>query len=163
MFSIVLALQMFAATANQGAASLPSLGALNDHLGEYPCQTGVLAAPVLRASLKSVLGADYPAYEEHMSLSGCGAIEQRGEWILLDVSQLHVGGYDSLILVRPSDGAIYVSWLRSQVLQKQYKLYGPRPIPDAVKQAIVDNLNQGWGHVASFRWNGEELQIVPTH
>ena len=100
---------------------------------------------------QDVLAADYGAYLEHIQQSGCGAIARRGDWLLLDVSQLHVGGYTSFILVNPGTKQVWVFWLQGEVMDK-WTLYGRQPVPGDVSKAIVDELNSIWGHVASFWW-----------
>jgi hypothetical protein len=148
-----------AASSKRSVPQLGSLAELSEHVGEYPCSTGLLEAPVLRAALKGILGTDYDAYLDHMHFSGCGAIQRPGAFLLMDVSQLHVGGYSSLIFVRPSDGAVYVFWLRGTVAEKRYALYGVQPVPDEVRQTIVTEMNMAWGHVATFSWRGAILEI----
>ncbi|HEV3253082.1 MAG TPA: hypothetical protein VG033_01660 [Candidatus Acidoferrales bacterium] len=105
------------------------------------------------------MGQDYSAYREHMQASGCGPIERRDGFLLMDVSQLHVSGYSSLIFVRQTDGVLFVFWLKSQVGEKQWQFYGPRPIPEAVTKTVETEMNQEWGHVAKFTVRGEELDI----
>lgn len=133
---------------------------LAKYVGTYPCSNGLLKDPVLLSSLRKLLGRDYHAYREHMSFSGCGAIAKRDGFLLLDVSQLHVGGYTSLIFVRLSDGAPYLFWLKSTVAEKDWSFYGKRPIPDAVSQNVESELNTAWGHVAHFKVTGDTLEIV---
>jgi hypothetical protein len=94
-----------------------------------------------------------------MGLSGCGAIEKRDRFLLMDVSQLHVGGYTSLIFVRLTDGAIFLFWLKSTVADKQWSFYGERPIPATVSQTVESELNKEWGHVARFSVHGENVEI----
>lgn len=140
-------------------AHLRSTRDLERYVGTYPCRNGLLKDPVLLDALRSVLGNDYAAYKDHMKFSGCGAIEQRADLLLLDVSQLHVGGYSSLILVRPSDGKLFLFWLKSTVAEKQWQLYGERPIPGSVSQAVQTELNTTWGRVAHFTMRDENLAI----
>lgn len=94
-----------------------------------------------------------------MGLSGCGAIEKRDGFLLMDVSQLHVGGFTSLIFIRLSDGAIFLFWLKSTVADKQRSFYGQRPIPGIVSQTVGSELNKEWGHVARFSVHGENIEI----
>ena len=77
----------------------------------------------------------------------------------MDVSQLHVGGYSSLIFVRPTDEQLFVFWLRKSVSEKEYKLYGSVSASGEVKRVIVEKMNETWGHVAKFSWAEEELKI----
>lgn len=45
---------------------------------------------MLRTALQALLKDDYLSYVQHIKSSGCGAIENRGSFLLMDVSQLHV-------------------------------------------------------------------------
>ena len=115
--------------------------------------------PVLLSSLKNILDGDYDAYREHIKFSGCGAIERKGAFLLMDVSQLHVGGYMSMIFVRSRDGAVFLFWLKKTVAEKDYSFYGQRPIPTAIGQIVESELNTTWGHVAHFHVRGESVEI----
>lgn len=64
-----------------------------------------------------------------------------------------------MILVRPSDEQVYLFWLRSGVGDKDYKMYGRRPLPEEAKAIVADQMNVIWGHVAHFTWSGDEFQI----
>lgn len=119
----------------------------------------MLRQRVLLSALRNILGNDYPAYHEHIGLSGCGAIEKRDGFLLMDVSQMHVGGYTSLIFIRLSDGAVFLFWLKSTVAEKQGSFYGQRPIPAAVSQIVESELNSAWGHVAHFSVDGDHVDI----
>jgi len=140
---------------------LESLASLAGHVGEYPCGTGLLGASTLQTALRSVLADDYGAFLEHLKFSGCGAIEWRGPLLLMDVSQLHVGGYSSLVMVNPKTSKVWLFWLPGTVGDKKWKMYGPRPVPEEVLKLVVDDLNSGWGHVASFSWRDGELVFGP--
>jgi hypothetical protein len=129
------------------------------YVGTYPCSNGLLHQQVLLSSLRKTLDGDYQAYREHMRLSGCGAIEKRDGFLLMDVSQLHVGGFTSLIFIRLSDGAIFLFWLKSTVANKNWSFYGQRPIPATVSQTVESELNKEWGHVARFSVHGENIEI----
>jgi hypothetical protein len=98
-----------------------------------------------------------------MRVAGCGGVERIHGLLLLDVSQSHVGGYDSQIYIRESNGELFLFWLKSTVLEKKYKFYGPKPIPFEVSRAVESNLNEGWGHVAKFTVRGDQLEIQPRH
>lgn len=138
---------------------LTSTRDLVKYVGTYPCSSGLLQQGVLLSSLRKILGGDYQAYREHMGMSGCGAIEKRDGFLLMDVSQLHVGGYTSLIFIRPSDGAVFLFWLKSTVAEKQCSFYGQRPIPTTIRQIVESELNEEWGHVARFSVHGENVEI----
>ncbi len=94
-----------------------------------------------------------------MKFSGCGAIEKQGDFLLMDVSQLHVGGYTSLIFIRLSDGAVFLFWLKTTVAQKDCSFYGERPLPEAISEIVESELNTAWGHVAQFHVSGEKVDI----
>ena len=138
---------------------LSSTRDLAKFVGTYPCSNGLLQDRVLLSSLRKVLAGDYQAYREHMGLSGCGAIEKRDGFLLMDVSQQHVGGYSSLIFIRLTDGAVFLFWLKSTVAEKRWSFYGQRPIPSTVSQIVESELNEEWGHVAQFSVDGENLEI----
>lgn len=129
------------------------------YVGSYPCANGLLKQRVLLNSLKDILNEDYEAYREHMKFSGCGAIEKKDGLLLMDVSQLHVGGYTSMIFVRSRDGALFLFWLKKTVAEKDYSFYGKRPIPAVVSRIVESELNTSWGHVAHFRVHGENVEI----
>ncbi len=138
---------------------LTSTRDLAKYVGTYPCRNGLLQHPVLLSSLRKALGGDYQAYREHIGLSGCGAIEKTDGFLLMDVSQLHVGGYTSLIFIRLTDGAVFLFWLKSTVADEQWNFYGERPIPTTVSRTVESELNKEWGHVARFSVHGEEVEI----
>ena len=125
-------------------------------------QSGLLRSPVLLKALSQVLKEQYAAYHDHMSGSGCGAIEQRGDYVLLDISQLHVGGYSSILLVRKRDGALFLFWLSSTVSERQAHVYGPRPVPADALAIFEHDMNVGWGHVACFTASRDSLAIDLT-
>ena len=83
-FRSVAAMVLFASAACGGSSQVdervPSLLRLQDlaqYVGDHPCKSGLLGAPVLERALRDTLAADYAAFQEHVSLSGCGAIERR--------------------------------------------------------------------------------------
>lgn len=139
--------------------TLDSLGALSRHVGEYPCSTGLLGAPVLQSAIREILADDYGAYLEHIDVAGCGAIARRGGWFLLDVSQTHVGGDTSMILVNPATSKVWLFWMPASVSAKKWKLNSGSQVPTEVSSIVVDELNTGWGHVANFAWIDGQLVI----
>ncbi len=149
--------------ASQTPRASPRLRSVTDvvaYIGTYPCRTRLLRAPVLRQGIMSVLGADSSAYAEHIERSGCGKIEKDRDLVVMDVSQLHVGGYSSLIIVRPSDGAIWVYWLDAPVaINAPSHIYGSRPVPVDVLHGIEQRMNEAWGHVAHFRAEADSVVI----
>jgi hypothetical protein len=146
-------------TKNTTVPRLTSTRDLEKYVGTYPCSNGILKDATLLHALQNILGNEYDAYEQHMRASGCGAIERRDGFVMMDVSQLHVGGYSSLIFVRLSDGAPFLFWLKSTVAQKRWQIYGQRPIPETVSRNIEIEMNQVWGHVAKFKMRDEALDI----
>jgi hypothetical protein len=148
--------------AQTNSAPVPHLTSTRDiekYVGTYPCGNGILKDATLLHSLQNILRNDYAAYKQHMRASGCGAIERRDGFVMMDVSQLHVGGYSSLIFIRLSDGAPFLFWLKSTVAEKRWQMYGRKPIPESVLRNIEIEMNQAWGHVAKFKMRGEMLDI----
>ena len=143
------------------ATQLTTLGDISKHIGEYPCRSGLLDDAVLQRALREVLADDYGAFVEHVKISGCGAVAWRGSSLLLDVSQLHVGGYTSFIMVDPQSAGIWVFWLPGTVKEQKWKLYGRRPIRAQISGVVVDELNSIWGHAASFSWREGVLTFGP--
>jgi len=162
---LLLAIAICSLLATEAAESQSHPSRINNtrdlakYVGTYPCSNGLLKQPVLLSALRKILDGDYRAYREHMEFSGCGAIEKRGDFLLMDVSQLHVGGYTSLIFVRLSDGAVFLFWLKATVADKDYSFYGQRPIPSAISEIVESQLNTAWGHVAQFHVHGEKVDI----
>jgi hypothetical protein len=149
----------------QAADTVPPIHQLQDlshYVGTYPCRNGLLRSPVLLRALRDVLRDRYAAYHHHLSVSGCGAIEERGDYLLLDVSQLHVGGSSSIILVRKRDGVLFLFWLRETVSDREAHVYGPRPIPTAALAIFEHDMNVEWGHVACFSAARDSLAIDLT-
>ena len=141
---------------------LRSLRDLGAYVGTYPCQNGLLKTAVLRHAVMSVLGPDSSAYSAHIGQSGCGQIEREHDFLVMDVSQLHVGGYSSLIVVRPIDGAVWVYWLDGPVaFEAPTPIYGRHPVPRSVLDAIERRMNEVWGHVAHFRVRADSVIIEP--
>ena len=142
------------------SVSLKSLSQLDAYVGTFPCSNGLLEAPALRHPVMMVVGADSSDYAEHLRLSGCGEVERDGQLLVMDVSQLHVGGYASLIFVRPREGAIWVFWLNEMVaINAPSRVYGARPVPTEVLAGVERRMNEGWGHVAHFRADGDSMII----
>ena len=143
-------------------ASLASLKDLSRYVGEYPCQNGILDSPVLHAALRRTLTSEYEEYRKHLRLSGCGAIEKRGPYFLMDVSQLHVGGYSSIMLVRQSDGGLFLLWLKTMVRDESLKVYSDGPIESSAIKEFGRAMNVAWGHVACFAPEGDTLKVDTT-
>ena len=134
---------------------------LDRYVGAYPCagQDQFFRDPRVISALRKALGVDYMAYEEHRSFSGCGKIERFGEYLFVDISELHVGGYTSFVFVPANNGSAYVFWLKQQV-GGPYQIYGNRPVPPIIMTRIEQEMNTQWGHVATFKATGDKLESV---
>lgn len=139
--------------------NLAALAQLSQHVGEYPCSNGITSSRVFRSALKSTLKLDYQSYLEFLQFAGCGQIEKHDDYLLMDLSQEHVGGYGSLVFVHIPDNKVHLFWLKERVWDKKWQIYGERPIPPPILRLIEANMNEGWGHVATFTFEGEQLQI----
>ncbi len=147
-------------TAQVKRAPVQSLAALPRYVGTYPCANGVIIAPVVQEALKRALGADFTAYQKHIGLASCGPVEREGQFIVMDESRMGVAGHTSYIFVRLPDEAVYVFWLKSLLTERNYQVYGPRPVPKEVMDSIVRRMNEGWGRAAQFTARGDKLDIV---
>jgi len=144
------------------AARLSDIREVTRYLGTYPCANGLLKSPAVLSALRSATGQDFQKYRQHISLSGCGKLELRDGWVFADISQSHVGGYTSYVFLRPNDGKAYVFWLKSAVWNKDWEIYGEKPVPQSILHTVESELNEGWGHVAGFRFDGQNLVINLT-
>ena len=158
--AIALVLLSAALAAQVKRPAVQSLAALPRYVGTYPCTNGVIVSPVMQEALKRTLGADFAAYQKHIGLASCGPVESEGQFIVIDESQMGVGGYTSYIYVRLPDQTVYVFWLKSLVSEKRYQIYGPRPLPPEVMSSIVRRMNEGWGRAAKITARGELLDIA---
>jgi hypothetical protein len=70
------------------AKRLSDIHKITTFLGTFPCECGLLQSPALQSAFKQTLGKDYPEYQTHISLSGCGRLEMRDEYAFAHVSQL---------------------------------------------------------------------------
>jgi hypothetical protein len=132
--------------------------ALNAYVGKYSKDTDLFKNELIKDELKKILDDDYEEYMKFVRSAGYG-IEKIDNIICCDVSIMHVGGYNSLILINTEEREVYLFWLNSSVSEKDYKIYGKRPIPEAIKKIIVDDMNTGWGHVARFDFYNDSLLI----
>jgi hypothetical protein len=66
-----------------------------------------------------------------------------------------------MIFVRPETNEMYVFWLPGLVDVGPYRIYGTEPTPGEVSRTIVEELNRGWGHVASFTWRDGTVHPGP--
>ena len=148
----------FNAFAPSYAASTP----WNKYLGVYPCagKDRFFREPEVLHALKPILGKDWSAFEQHRSMSGCSAIARYNNYLFVDISQLHVGGYESMVLFNPENKTAYVFWLKGRVLDWDAVTYGKHPIPGDVLDKFQHELSLGWGHVASFDVQNGSLAII---
>ena len=132
---------------------------LKRYIGTYSKDTNFFQNPIIKTELKRILGADWNSYQKHLALSGCGEIEYKYGLMYGDVSQLHVGGFNSLFFVDVKDEKMYLFWLNGTVGGKDYKIYGDKPIPASVLNLITQEMNIGWGHVATFTAKRDSIDI----
>lgn len=132
---------------------------LKKYIGKYPKQTKFFNEPLVKSELKKILQNDYQQYLRHVGFSGCGPFMLKETFLYADVSQLHVGGYSSLVFVDLKERRFYLFWLKGQVAEKKYQIYGEIPIPGAILKAIVEEMNQSWGHVAEFEIKDNGIAI----
>lgn len=137
--------------------SQTSWNGLKKYVGTYSKETDFFKNEIVQKELKRILGKDYKSYREFVSYAGCGEIEYQYGLIYGDVSQLHIGGYNSIFFINIHEKKMYLFWLTGSVIEWQYKIYGNRPIPVNVLNIISENMNTGWGHVASFRVDKDSI------
>lgn len=171
LLSLVLFIPLVAYSQGKGRVPQNAISAdsIMLYVGRYPCSDragkghwwnhGFLAIPFVRDGLKGILGKDYKAYLEFLAFSGCGPIESTADLLSVDLSQLHVGGYDSILFVNIVSKDVHLFWLNGTVGEKNYKIYGRHPVPSEIMKMIVDNMNSGWGHVANFTAVGDSIAI----
>jgi len=132
---------------------------LMNYIGAYSKKTDFFTNPIIKAELQRILGPDLKSYYEFIELSGCGEISYKYGLIYGEVSQDHVGGYSSLFLVNAKEKKMYLFWLKKMVRDKDYKIYGDKPIPANVLNIIEQEMNIGWGHVAIFKIIDDSINI----
>jgi hypothetical protein len=128
-------------------------------VGTYPSHNDFLKNKLVNNELKSILKGEYSSYLEFLDLAGCGAIELKEGILVSDNSQLYVGGYSSIILIDLANKKTYLFWLKSDVGEKDVQIYGERPIPTSIIKIIEDSMNSTWGHIASFKFSADSIQI----
>jgi hypothetical protein len=145
------------------AVRIGKLSEITSQIGKYPHpKSEFFKSTSLLTELRRILDSDYKAYREHLSFSGAGMLEKEADYVCGDVSQLHVGGYGSLLFVNAKTEKMYLFWLKGAVLDKKYQIYGDRPIPAAVLESIEKHMNETCGHIATFKFMGELLVIRKT-
>lgn len=132
---------------------------LKEYIGTYPKQTDFFQNQIIIQELKRILDEDFLKYQEHISFSGSGEIKYKHGLIYGDVSQQHVGGYTSIFFVDPTSEKMHLFWLKQSVKDKDYYIYGDKPVPIDVMNLIIEKMNIKWGHVASFNIVRDSIEI----
>jgi len=143
----------------QSQAQTSTWDSLKKYIGTYSKDTNFFQNSIIKNEMKRILGNDYKNYQSFFSLAGCGEIEFQYGLMYGDVSQEHVGGYNSIFFVNIKDKKMYLFWLQRTVGDKQYKIYGDKPIPADVLNLIEKEMNIGWGHVATFKVKSDSIDI----
>jgi len=133
--------------------------AVNAYVGKYSRETDFFENEIVKTELKKILDDDFNSYMKFVESAGCGIVEKLDEIIYCDVSMEHVGGYNSMILINTVERKMYLFWLNEVLWNKEYKIYGDRPYPKAIKNIIENDMNTGWGHVAEFDFVKDCLEI----
>ena len=133
---------------------------LRKYIGAYSCDAKFYENPIVKIELKRILRKDYSAYQDFCRLSGCGEIGFKHGLMYGDVSQLHVGGYSSLFFVDIEKRRMFLFWMPGRVGELKYKIYGDKPIYPSVLNLISQEMNVAWGHVATFKVQGDSISIV---
>ncbi len=133
--------------------------ALNAYVGKYSKETDFFKNALVKSQLKKILNDDYNAYLDFFESAGYGIIEKVDNIIYGDISLEHIGGYNSMILINTVERKMYLFWLYGTVREKDYKIYGERPYPEAIKKIIEDDMNTGFDHVARFEFHKDSLLI----
>ena len=133
--------------------------ALNAYVGKYSKDTDLFKNVLVENQLKKIMGDDYNSYMNFVEAAGCGIFEKLDDIIYCDISLVHVGGYNSLFIIDTKEFEMYLFWLNGTVREKNYKIYGKRPIPETIKKIIEDDMNTGFDHVARFEFHKDSLLI----
>ncbi|KAF0238492.1 MAG: hypothetical protein FD181_995 [Prolixibacteraceae bacterium] len=136
--------------------------ALKAYVGKYSKETNFFENELVKNELIKIMADDYNAYMRFVESAGCGIVEKLDDIIYCDISLEHVGGYNSMILINTVERKMYLFWLNGTVREKDYKIYGDRPYPKAIKDIIENDMNIGWGHVAEsvFVEDGLEINLL---
>ena len=132
---------------------------LDAFVGSYSKDTGFIDNELVENQLKKILGDDYNSYMRFVKSAGSGIVEKLDDIIYCDISLEHISGYNSLILINMKEREMYLFWMNGTVRDKNFKIYGKRPIPLQIKKIIEDDMNTGWGHVARFEFKNDSLLI----
>ena len=156
-----------AARAMMTATPLPRISSLQDigrHVGRYPCEPLgepglLLKAPVLQGELRNVLGTEYEDFLGHLDHSTCVPIQRHGSYLLLHIFQPHVHADNTVIMIRETDGALFLLWLKNMLPEADLRLYSQQPIQNSELLEFARVMNITWGHVACFEPEGRTLRI----
>jgi hypothetical protein len=132
---------------------------LMKYIGKYPKETDFFDNPLVNEELKKILKDDFKSYLKFVSIAGCGEMNYKYGLVYGDISQLHVGGYSSLIFIDIDNKSFFLFWLKETVRDKNYKIYGQSPIQANVLNLIEQEMNISWGHVAEFLIKGDSISI----
>ena len=132
---------------------------LKKYIGKYPKQSDFFKNPLIINRLKKILKSDYSNYMEHVSISGCGEMSYKYRLIYGDISQLHVGGYSSIVFIDIDNERLFLFWLYETIKDKRYSIYGDKPTPENVLNLIEQEMNIVWGHVAKFFIKADSINI----
>lgn len=133
--------------------------ALNAYVGKYSKDTDFFENEFVKNELIKIMADDFKNYMKFVETAGYGIIEKVDNIIYCEVSMEHVGGFNSLLLIDTEKGQMYLFLLNGTVSEKDYKIYGKRPFPEAIKKIIENDMNTGWGHVAMSVWIKDSLLI----
>jgi hypothetical protein len=136
--------------------------ALNAYVGKYSMDTDFFENELVKNELIKIMADDYKDYMKFVESAGYGMIEKVDNIIYCDISLEHAGGYNSLFFINTEEREMYLFWMNAAVHQKDYKIYGERPYPEAIKNIIENDMNTGWGHVAEsvFVEDGLEINLL---
>ncbi len=131
------------------------------YLGESGISSHLFDDSEVQDGLRAILQNRYKAYRDFLQQAGSDTVHMRGDYLTVDRSQLHVGGYNSTLFINMRDGTFSLFWLNDTVREGKPEFFGVEPVPPAVLQMVADDMNQGWGHVAKFSIKQGRLQITP--
>jgi hypothetical protein len=125
-----------------------------------PWENHFFEKPIVIAHMKRMLKNEYFTYLKFLEEAGCyPTFLQQGQLFYQDFSYLHIGCMDqSLFVIDEKTQGFYLCWIKDD-FGKTY-LYSDKAnnyIPQNVLQLFTDQLNVGWGHVYTFKLNGNKI------
>ena len=100
----------------------------------YLKDTDFFQNPLVVNGLKKFLANNYASYSEHVLYSDLIALEKEDNFLVVQVHQLHSGGFDSMIFIDIQARKFYLFWLPGEVRDKSNRIYGERPIPNIIQK-----------------------------